>query len=96
MAAASERRLDIGGALLVTISLLLLVYVLTAGGDMGWNSPVIIVLLIVAVGLLVVFGFYEAWVKNPLMPLGVWRVPKFAIIFFSAALIYGKHLFTSN
>ncbi|RUS15058.1 major facilitator superfamily domain-containing protein [Endogone sp. FLAS-F59071] len=90
MTAASERRLDVGGAALVTVSLLLLVYVLTAGGDMGWKSPIIIVLLVVAVGLLVVFGFYEAWVKNPLMPLGVWRVPKFAVIFFSAALIYAE------
>jgi len=70
---ASERHLDIGGAVTVTISLMLAIYAIVNGNDAGWTSTQTLVLLAGAGILFAVFLIIEARVRVPLMPLGLFR-----------------------
>jgi len=70
---ASERHLDIGGAVTVTISLMLAIYAIVNGNDAGWTSTQTLVLLAGAGVLFAVFLMIEARVRVPLMPLGLFR-----------------------
>lgn len=67
-------RLDVLGAAISTGGLVLLSFVLSSGGEYGWHKAFIIVLLIVSVALLAVFAYVEKKVKNPIMPLTLWKV----------------------
>ncbi len=71
---AGEGRLDVGGAVTVTASLMLAVYAIVNGNQKGWTSGQTLGLLAVAVVLLAVFLAIEARVRAPLMPLGVFRL----------------------
>jgi EmrB/QacA subfamily drug resistance transporter len=62
-------RLDVGGALAVTGSLMLAVYAIVNGNQAGWTSAQTLGLLVGAVALLGVFVFIESRVAAPLMPL---------------------------
>ena len=66
-------RLDVGGAVTVTASLMLAVYAIVGGNEAGWGSARTLGLLAAAVALLVVFLAIEARVASPLMPLGLFR-----------------------
>jgi len=70
---ASERHLDFGGAVTVTISLMLAIYAIVNGNDAGWTSTQTLVLLAGAGVLFAVFLIIEARVRVPLMPLGLFR-----------------------
>jgi EmrB/QacA subfamily drug resistance transporter len=72
-------RLDIGGALTVTLSLMLAVYAIVNGNGAGWGSLQTIGLLAAAVVLLAAFLAIEARVASPLMPLRMFRVRSFSI-----------------
>jgi EmrB/QacA subfamily drug resistance transporter len=72
-------RLDIAGALSVTASLMLAVYAIVNGGILGWTSATVLGLLGVAVVLLAVFLAIEAKVREPLMPLGLFRRRNIAV-----------------
>lgn len=80
-------RLDILGAGLSTGGLILLSFVLSSGGVYGWNKAFIIVLLVTSVALLGVFTWVEKKVKNPIMPLSLWKIPNFAALWVSG---FGK------
>ena len=67
-------RLDIAGALAVTVSLMLAVYAIVNGNEIGWRSSQTLGLLAVAVVLLAIFLAIEARVSHPLMPLGLFRL----------------------
>jgi EmrB/QacA subfamily drug resistance transporter len=67
-------RLDIGGALTVTLSLMLAVYAIVNGNEAGWTSPQTAVLLAAAAVLLVLFLLIELRVSSPLMPLSLFRL----------------------
>jgi EmrB/QacA subfamily drug resistance transporter len=68
----SERpRLDLPGALAVTLGLLGLVYGLTQAGEHGWTDPHALAGLIAGVLLLMVFYVVERTVPQPLVPLRV-------------------------
>ncbi|HEU4450502.1 MAG TPA: DHA2 family efflux MFS transporter permease subunit [Gaiellaceae bacterium] len=66
-------RLDIAGAVTVTASLMLAVFAIVKGNEVGWSSGRTIGLLGAAAVLLAVFVAIEARVASPLMPLGLFR-----------------------
>jgi EmrB/QacA subfamily drug resistance transporter len=68
------QRLDLGGALTVTTSLMLAVYAVVNGNQAGWASGQTVGLLATALMLLALFLFIESRVASPLMPLGLFRL----------------------
>ena len=69
----ADRHLDVGGAVTVTTALMLAIYAIVNGNEMGWASTQILSLLAAAVVLLAVFLVIESRVRVPLMPLGLFR-----------------------
>jgi EmrB/QacA subfamily drug resistance transporter len=68
------QRLDFGGAVTVTGSLMLAVYGVVNGNEAGWMSAQTLGLLGGAAVLLALFLFIESRVASPLMPLGLFRL----------------------
>jgi MFS family permease len=71
-------RLDIGGAVTVTASLMLAVYAIVNGNEAGWTSAQTLGLLGAAAVLLALFLVIEARVRAPLMPLRLFRLRNLA------------------
>ncbi|HYJ42482.1 MAG TPA: DHA2 family efflux MFS transporter permease subunit [Steroidobacteraceae bacterium] len=71
---ASGARLDVAGAVTVTTSLMLAVYGIVNGHEAGWTSPQTLATLGSSVVLLIAFLLIEARVRNPLMPLTLFRL----------------------
>jgi EmrB/QacA subfamily drug resistance transporter len=71
---ATPGRLDVVGAVTVTTSLMLAVYAIVNGNEIGWMSAQTIGLLAASVALLALFLGIEARVRAPLMPLGLFRL----------------------
>jgi MFS family permease len=72
--ASAQTRLDVGGALTVTASLMLAVYAVVNGNQAGWTSTQTLGLLGAAAVLLALFVAIEARVRDPLMPLRLFRL----------------------
>jgi EmrB/QacA subfamily drug resistance transporter len=70
----ASRRLDVAGALTVTGSLMLAVYAIVNGNEVGWTSARTLGLLAAAGALLVSFLAIETKTAAPLMPLGLFRL----------------------
>jgi EmrB/QacA subfamily drug resistance transporter len=66
---------DVVGAVLVTAALMLGVYAIVDSSNYGLRSPHTIGFGGVAVGLLVAFVVYESLVRNPILPLRLFRSP---------------------
>lgn len=62
-------RLDVAGAVLVTVALMISVYAIVGGNEAGWTSARTLLLLGLGVVLLAGFIAREATAANPLMPL---------------------------
>lgn len=77
-AQASETRLDVIGAISITTSLMLAVYAIVNGNEVGGTSAHTVGLLGIAIALLVFFLFIEARVRSPLMPLRLFRLRNIA------------------
>ncbi|KAJ6006262.1 major facilitator superfamily-domain-containing protein [Penicillium sp. IBT 35674x] len=90
-AAKERQRMDYLGAVLSTVGLILLQFVLSSGGRYGWGDPFIIVILVLAVGFLVGFVVYEKYISNPLMPLSLWTIPNFAGLWIAGFTCYGSY-----
>ncbi|KXU84884.1 disulfide bond formation protein DsbA [Paraburkholderia monticola] len=71
---AHGERLDVAGALSVTASLMIAVYAIVNGNEVGWVSGQTLGLLLIALALLAAFLMIEARVEHPLMPLGLLRL----------------------
>jgi len=71
---AHGERLDVAGAVTVTVSLMLAVYAVVNGNEAGWTSGQTLGLLLVALALLAAFLIIESRVQHPLMPLGLFRL----------------------
>jgi EmrB/QacA subfamily drug resistance transporter len=67
-------RLDVAGAVTVTASLMLAVYAIVNGNEVGWSSGRTIGLLVAAAALLALFLVIESRVAAPLMPLGLFSL----------------------
>ena len=68
-APASNTRLDLAGAVTVTASLMVAVYAIVNGNEVGWTTVRTLGLLALAGGLLALFLFLEARALAPLVPL---------------------------
>jgi EmrB/QacA subfamily drug resistance transporter len=66
-------RVDVVGAITVTASLMLAVYAIVNGNEVGWTTARTLGLLGAAAVLMVVFLSLEARLAAPLMPLGIFR-----------------------
>jgi len=77
--AAGPRRLDVAGAVTVTLGLMLAVYAIVDGNAVGWGSLQTQGLLAAAIALLAAFLIIEARVPHPLMPLRLFRLRNLAI-----------------
>ena len=69
----AEHRYDVLGALSVTTGLVLLVYAISEAPDAGWATFRTIGLVVLAAALLLFFVAWESRVREPLMPLGIFR-----------------------
>ncbi|HTT83173.1 MAG TPA: MFS transporter [Rhizomicrobium sp.] len=67
--------LDIGGAILITLGVGVLLTSLSVMGEFGWLSSQGLETLAAACGLLLVFFVVESRVRKPLVPLSVFRHP---------------------
>ncbi|MFL5663636.1 MAG: MFS transporter, partial [Ktedonobacteraceae bacterium] len=70
-AQVNERRVDVFGALTVTIGLIVLVYTLSQGNEIGWLSLQTFGLLALAAALLIAFVVIEIRSAFPLVRLGI-------------------------
>jgi EmrB/QacA subfamily drug resistance transporter len=73
-AAAVAQRIDVAGAITVTVSLMIAVYAIVNGNEVGWMTLRTLGLLGVAAALFAIFLAIEATVSSPLMPLGLFRL----------------------
>lgn len=73
MSEASDKNLDVPGALLVTSGLVSLVFGLSEAPTWGWSSLATIGTLLLSVILLGAFIWNESRAKRPLMPLNIFR-----------------------
>jgi EmrB/QacA subfamily drug resistance transporter len=71
---ATGGRLDVAGAVTVTASLMIAVYAIVNGNEVGWTTTRTLGLLAAASALLALFLGIEARVRSPLMPLGLFRL----------------------
>jgi EmrB/QacA subfamily drug resistance transporter len=71
---AAGGRLDVAGAVTVTLALMLAVYAIVNGNDTGWTSGQTLGLLGAAVVLLALFVGIEARVRSPLIPLALFKL----------------------
>src|SRR6185437_17055429 len=69
-----HRHLDAFGAITVTSSLLIAVYAIVNGNQIGWLSVQTISLLASALVLMSIFILIESRVKAPLMPLSLFKI----------------------
>jgi EmrB/QacA subfamily drug resistance transporter len=72
--ARAKGRVDVAGAITVTVALMLAVYAIVNGNQNGWGSGRTLGLLAAAAVLLSVFLAIESRVTSPLMPLGLFRL----------------------
>jgi EmrB/QacA subfamily drug resistance transporter len=72
--APASKRVDVAGAVTVTLALMLAVYAIVNGNQNGWMSGQTLGLLGGALVLIVLFLAIESRVDSPLMPLGIFRV----------------------
>jgi EmrB/QacA subfamily drug resistance transporter len=70
----APRRLDLAGAVTITIALMLAVYAVVNSNQAGWASPHTAGLLALAAMLFVAFVVIEARTPQPLMPLRLFRL----------------------
>jgi EmrB/QacA subfamily drug resistance transporter len=78
-------RIDWAGLVTFSTALLLLVLGLLRGNDEGWGSTLIVSLFAGAGVLMAAFLAIEARVKEPMLPLGLFRKPAFTGVQFAAA-----------
>ncbi len=69
------RDFDLSGAILVTIGMVALTYGIVRTDVLGWSSPGVLVPLAAGLALLVTFALFEGKIaRDPLMPLGIFRL----------------------
>jgi EmrB/QacA subfamily drug resistance transporter len=95
----NARRVDWPGQAAVGGGLLLLVLGLLRGNEDGWGSPVILAELAAAGLLLAAFVAIESRVKEPMLPLGLFRNKEFAgaqvAVFSISASFFAIFLYTT-
>ncbi|MFJ4688011.1 MFS transporter [Streptomyces sp. NPDC091377] len=87
--AVESRRggVDVLGAAAVTAGLALAVFAVVRAPEEGWTTTGTVVQLIGAAVLLGLFFVIQRSVREPLMPLGIWRVPRLGSANLAMALL---------
>ncbi|MFE6596049.1 MFS transporter [Streptomyces sp. NPDC057781] len=68
--------IDVLGAAAVTAGLALAVFAVVRAPEIGWGATQTVLELLGAAALLAFFFIRQKTVRQPLMPLGIWRVPR--------------------
>ena len=71
------RRIDWVGFITFSVSLFCLVFALVRGNDLGWGSAGIVGLLVGAAVLMVAFFVNERFTSDPMLDLGLFKIPAF-------------------
>jgi EmrB/QacA subfamily drug resistance transporter len=71
---AAGEKLDVAGAVTITLAVMLAVYAIVDGNEAGWTSFQTLGLLGIAFALLGLFAVIERNTATPLMPLGMFRL----------------------
>src|SRR6202167_987704 len=91
------RRIDWVGFVTFSVSLFLLVFALVRGNDFGWGSGKTIGLLVGAAVLMVAFFVNERYTSDPMLDLGLFKIPAFVGLsttaFCLAASIFAMFLY---
>jgi EmrB/QacA subfamily drug resistance transporter len=74
-----DKRVDVGGAITITTSLLLAVYAIINGNASGWLSIRTVTLLLAAFVLFGVFVYIERRIRHPLVDFGLFRNHNLAV-----------------
>lgn len=82
-------RLDLVGAALATIGLGALVFGLIEAPARGWSDPLVLASLVLGVGSLVAFVVAESRIRQPMVPLTLFRSPTFSGANLLTLLLYG-------
>jgi EmrB/QacA subfamily drug resistance transporter len=77
--ATAAQKLDVAGAVTVTAALMLAVYAIVNGNEVGWVTPRTLGLLAASGALLGAFLVIESRVDSPLMPLRLFRLRNIAV-----------------
>ena len=77
--ATASQRLDVAGAVTVTSALMLAVYAIVNGNEVGWVTARTLGLLGISGALLVAFLFLESRAESPLVPLRLFRLRNVAV-----------------
>ena len=92
-----ERRIDWVGFVTFSVSLFCLVFALVRGNDLGWSSAGIVGLLVGAAVLMVAFFVNERFTSDPMLDLGLFKIPAFVgisvVAFTLAASIFAMFLY---
>ncbi|MDB5975002.1 MAG: antiporter-2 family protein [Nevskia sp.] len=72
-------KLDIAGAITVTLSLMLAVYAIVHGNEAGWTSAQTLTQLGISIALMIAFLVIESRVSHPLMPLHMFTLRNVAV-----------------
>jgi EmrB/QacA subfamily drug resistance transporter len=83
-------RIDWAGVATFSAALFLLVLALLRGNEQGWSSGMIVSLLAGSAILLTVFVAIEARVREPMLPLGLFRIPSFTGVQLAAFAVSGS------
>jgi EmrB/QacA subfamily drug resistance transporter len=75
----TDRSLDWGGAITVTLALMLAVYAIVNGNALGWLSTPILILFLLATIAFILFIVFEMNVRAPLIPLAIFRQRNIAV-----------------
>lgn len=75
---AQRGRIDVLGALTVTLGLAAVVFAVVRAPEQGWGSPSTLIAGLVGIALLVAFVALQAGSAAPLMRLGIFRAPNLA------------------
>jgi EmrB/QacA subfamily drug resistance transporter len=78
-AAAAAQRLDLAGAAAITGALMVAVYAIVNGNEVGWTTLRTLGLLAASSALLAIFLAIEARVRSPLVPLRLFRLRNIAV-----------------
>lgn len=70
---AAGEKLDVAGAVTVTTALMLAVYAIVNGNEVGWSTVTTLGMLIGAAALMALFLAVQARVQHPLMPLTLFK-----------------------
>ena len=87
--ASRQRGFDAGGAVLVTVGMLLLIYALVRAPELGWDATEIVGALALAAVLLAAFVAHERRVRNPLVPFSLFRIKGLAAANVTQLITFG-------